>query len=71
MKKKSISDLSDKEFRKETMDNHIWINAFSCIKPTDKFLIGLGKEILNKLEQTELTDSLGISPTILLRINKS
>jgi hypothetical protein len=30
-------------------DNHIWLNAMSCINPSDEFLLQLGRAVLHKL----------------------
>jgi hypothetical protein len=50
---------------------HMWLNGFSCIRPTDEFLIGIGRAILANLEQTKYRDGLGISKMIILTVNKS
>lgn len=34
-------------------DNHIWLNAFSCINPTDEFLRDIGKMVLDKLSRRD------------------
>ncbi len=68
-------------------DNHIWLNAYSCIRPTDEFLIELGRTIIDKLrsdsnllpsyvpgreQQIEEVHKLSeISPTLYLSVNKS
>lgn len=68
---KSIKEYTDTQLVQIAKDNHIWLNAFSCIRPTPTFLQEVGKMIIEKLEATEMSDSLGISPTIILTINKS
>lgn len=63
-------------------DNHIWANAFRCIKPTPDFLQEVGQAVIRKLNQSRLvTDGFGEpypdgrrageSPVVYLRINKS
>ncbi len=32
-----------------TEPDTMWINAMSCIRPSDEFLIGLGREIVAKV----------------------
>ena len=58
--------------------NHIWLNAFSCIRPTDEFKIGLANQILDMLADRECTipssyaESFGLDQRCLVvRINKS
>lgn len=66
-KEKSLNQVA-----KMAKSNHIWLNAFNCINPSDKFLISLGKEIMAKLDNKECllkTDTL--SEMLYLSINKS
>lgn len=64
--------------------NHIWLNAFACIRPSDEFLIGIGRQVLDMLEQKEnliyphqdseieAMRSIGkLTPELILRVNKS
>jgi hypothetical protein len=51
--------------------NHIWLNGFQCINPSDEFLKDIGRMILHKLDRSEMRDSTGISREIILTINKS
>ena len=71
MKKKPISDYTDSELVQMANDNHIWLNAFACINPTQGFLADVGRMILEKLESTDMADQWGISPKIILTVNKS
>ena len=70
-------DLTDAQRAQYAKDNHIWLNAFSCINPTDKFKQEVGEMILNKLDHTDLRAtklSSGKEPVgnlIYVRINKS
>jgi hypothetical protein len=68
---KSIDKFTAEELVKRANENHIWINAFDCINPSPQFLQNIGSLILQKLHTTDMSDSLGISPTIILVINKS
>jgi hypothetical protein len=33
--------------------NHIWVNAFSLIRPTDETLLGIGREVVRMLKNEE------------------
>jgi hypothetical protein len=35
------------------VDNHIWINAFSLIRPTDETLIGIGRAVVQMLQNKD------------------
>jgi len=70
-KGKSIDDYSPEELVEEARGNHIWLNAFMCVRPTDDFKKDIGDMILKKLEYTDMRDSLGISKMIILTVNKS
>lgn len=63
-------------------DNHLWVNAFSAIRPQDGFLADIGRSVVYKLNQTYLRTTgfgepdekggkAGESPVIYLRVNKS
>lgn len=65
------TELSEAELRTELDENHIWVNAISTIRPSDEFLLELGRTVLAKLRETELGDAWGISATALIRINAS
>lgn len=64
--------------------NHIWINAFACVRPSDDFCAKLGRQVLEMLDQKENLiyphqDSecepmraIGkLTPELVLRVNKS
>lgn len=68
---KSISLFTRDEILKMADDNHIWLNAFSCINPTEKFLQDVGKMIIDKLNHCNTLDQFGLSKKIILTINKS
>jgi len=68
---KSISSFTPEELVKKAEANHIWLNAFDCINPTTEFKIGLANTILEMLDITDMSDHIGISPMIILTINKS
>lgn len=57
---------------KKAKDNHIWLNAFSCIRPTDEFKIDLANTILAKLNEPDcLLKTNTLSEMLYLSINKS
>jgi arginyl-tRNA synthetase len=43
------------DVRRTSQSNHIWLNAFSCIRPTDEFKLQLADSILRMLQQEENT----------------
>jgi hypothetical protein len=56
--------------------NHIWLNAFSCIRPTDEFCASLGRQILEMLDSEHTTIPsehrlVGTERSLVIRINKS
>lgn len=70
-KRGAWSELPPEEIVAELEANHMWVNAFSCIHPTDELKIAIGDWVLSELAQSQIGCSLGISPTVLLRVNKS
>jgi hypothetical protein len=53
-------------------DNHIWLNAFSLIQPTDDFLREIGRSVVTKLHASPIRDDLiGLSKVVYIRINAS
>ena len=68
---KSISSFTAEELVKKAEGHHIWLNAFDCINPTAKFKLSIADQILEMLDRTEMSDHIGISPMIILTINKS
>ena len=82
----ALQKKSDRAYRKDVLgmagSNHIWLNAFSCIRPTDEFKLDLADSILAMLRQDENTILTSISRPgyafeevgqreLVLRINKS
>ncbi len=76
-------DLSDKQCR-EIADaacaNTMWLNAFSCIRPTDELKMQIGAQILDWLGQqdnliparADHDSSLAkLTPVLYMSINKS
>lgn len=65
-------ETSLNQVAKMAKSNHIWLNAFNCINPTDEYLKEIGKLVLFKLTTEECllkTDTL--SEMLYLSINKS
>jgi hypothetical protein len=84
--REKLQKKSEKKYRKEVLhmaeSNHIWLNAFNCIRPTDQFKLDLADSILRMLKQDENTILTKISRPgfafegvgqreLVLRINKS
>lgn len=70
--KKIERDWTDAEKVELANDNHVWLNAFSCIRSTDEFLIDVGRAVLRKLEESPMGEDLsGTGRMIYLRINAS
>jgi hypothetical protein len=65
------TDLTRKQLVEQLEGNHMWLNAFSCIRPTDELKIAIGEWVLDMLNDTDVGCSLGISPTAIFRVNKS
>lgn len=43
------------DVRSSTEGNHIWLNAFHCVRPTDEFKLRLADSILRKLNSADAT----------------
>lgn len=72
MEAKYIEDLAERA--KIAEDNHIWINAFNCINPTDEFKIQIANTILAWLDDKERViahEKILKQPILYLTINKS
>jgi len=62
-------------------DNHMWINAFACIRPSDDLKKSIGEYVLAKLADGESTiqadyDNFKVlrdlkQPEVIIRFNKS
>jgi hypothetical protein len=66
-----LNSLPPEEQIKIARTNHLWLNGFSCINPTDEFLISIGRAVLNALKTTRYLDELGISRMTIMTVNKS
>lgn len=44
--------------------DHVWLNAFSCIRPTDEFAADVGRTVIRKVMETRARH-------IVIRINAS
>lgn len=55
----AITDAAYAEYEQDVLrsaeDNHMWINAFACIRPTAELCEQIGREVLHKLGQQETT----------------
>ena len=83
--------MTNKELKEKVLSmattNHIWINAFDLIRPTDKTYIDIGRIVVNMLrnkenllpsyyedkefENDELTDIQKMTDCLYLYINQS
>lgn len=72
--------LKNKKWERDVVqsarENHIWLNAFACIRPTQDFLARVGRLVLESLAEPERL----IEPEVhlcdherelILRVNKS
>ena len=75
-----MSEQYTEDVLKSVKYNHIWLNAFSCINPTEEFKLQLANDILdwlNKDGRTILCDyseplrSTLKQKELVIRINKS
>jgi hypothetical protein len=66
-----VRRAADAEIATRVQDNHMWINAFAAINPTDDLKRDIGEWVLTKLEETDMRDGLGISKYVVLGVNKS
>lgn len=74
----------DKAVMESASANHIWLNGFNCVRPTDDFVFKLGYQVLQMLDcrenlihnhqdsDNEALKRIGqLTPELVLRINKS
>ena len=70
-------DELDKKALEMAKANHIWLNAFQCVRPTEEFKRDLGGQILEILAEKQNlmpsgTGPIGeLTPMLYLSINKS
>lgn len=70
--KKLEMDHTSEELVAIAKANHIWLNAFSTIRPSDDFLIGIGRSVLSQLNQSKMVDDfVGLSAVTYIRVNAS
>ena len=69
---KKECEFTPEEIVKHAEGNHIFVNAFSCIAPTDAFCADVGREVLRLLDESEMVDSfIGRTKVVYVRLNKS
>lgn len=65
--------LTDEQFRLSA--EHLWLNAFSCIRPTDEFCADVGRQIVQMLNSSDITTApigdLKGSRAVVLWVNQS
>lgn len=65
-------DHTPEELVKAAGDNRIWLNAFSMIRPTDDFLIDIGRTVVRMLNESKIRDDfVGLSKVVYIRLNAS
>ena len=79
-KRDSFELIYNASVLRSARENHIWLNAFSCIHPTDEWKIQLADAILAKLDNPDETilcnhgggplEDLGMRE-LIVRFNKS
>lgn len=59
-------------------ENHLWLNAFSCIRPTEKFAAEVGFQVIRMLKERDRLINVrcpllegGREQELILRINQS
>jgi len=74
-----------KKVLQKAQENHIWLNAFDCVRPTPAFCESLGRSIINKLRDEEnlipmsgitsdveaMREIAKLTPIMYMSINKS
>lgn len=72
-KEKQFKEPTVYQVAKKARGNHIWLNAFSCINPTDEFKIQLADMVLGMLDDKNntLRTTLDTTDMLYLSINKS
>jgi hypothetical protein len=50
---KGTADTTVGDILKAVEENHIWLNAFLCIKPTPEFCQEVGRLVLSMLDEKE------------------
>jgi hypothetical protein len=67
------NEYTDAELIELAKANHIWLNAFSCIRPTPEFLAQVGAQVIACLQTSPLLDDWVGSPrnVTYIRVNRS
>jgi len=64
-------EASKKNILEKVKENHLWLNAISCINPTDDFKKQVGEQILDMLNEKNSLLTNGINDLLYIKINKS
>lgn len=59
---KELIVTTESDVLKAVEDNHIWINAFAIINPTDETLVGIGRSVVNMLRSNAIPSLMTIEP---------
>lgn len=68
---KSIDNKTPEDLVQRARNNHMWINAFAVINPSDEILISIGRHVVNRLKASNMRDSWGISKMEIFTFNIS
>jgi hypothetical protein len=77
---KLTNENPSKQWRRDVLrtarENHIWLNAFACVRPTEQFCAEVGRAVLEKLNEPTATIPsefrlVGTERELIVRINKS
>lgn len=82
-----MKKTTSKDIVETVQTNHIWLNAFQCVNPTDEYLRDIGRSIIDMLSRKDnllpsyldddpqtgsvLEELANITPVLYLSINKS
>lgn len=81
---KTNGELKEK-LLESIQENHLWLNAFKCINPSDEFCARIGRSILERLDSPHyllpsyhgddddapISDMQSITKVMYIRVNKS
>jgi hypothetical protein len=66
------SEFTAEELVEIAQRNHLWINAFTIIRPTDEILTEIGRWVLLVLRESRVRNDLtGLTPIAYLSVNAS
>ena len=71
--KRQEKDFTAEELVAIAKANHIWLNAFSCIRQTPEFLQAVGAQVISCLQTSPIYDDWISAPKSVtyIRVNRS